>query len=193
MRWFMQRDNAELKARVRRLGGKSAVAARLGPWSYGAAMGRDYDWGFYHGYLAYGFVQMTPRNDFHSHPEALTKNLGSYPGYAGYPFWVDGVTPPRKGVANWMTRMRDFYWTLDQASLRLETDPSGPGTLRVEFGNSMPFFARYRVTVDGADAARPANPWRWTLKPGVNRLSVAPVDELGQEGTASSVAVRYAP
>lgn len=191
MNWFVQRSSEEVKATVRRLGGKSAVGCRLGPWSYGAPMSKDYDWGYYHGYLACGFVQMTPRNDFHTHAEANTGKFGEYPGYGGYPLWADSKTPPRPGVTNWYTRTRDFGWTLDQASLRLETDAEEGGRLRVEFGNSMPFFARYNVKVNGEAVPQAANPFTWTLRPGQNRLQVEPVDEFGQSGAGSEITVRY--
>lgn len=190
MNWFTVRDGAEQKARVRSIGGKTAIGCRLGPWTYGAPMPADYDWGYYHGYLAYGFFQVTPRNDFHSHPDTVPSQFEHVPGYAGFPFWVDERTPPKPGVTNTVSRARDLYWTLDQASLRLETDPAAPAVVNVEFGQSMPFFARYAVEVDGARVAVDANPWRWRLHEGVNRLAVRPVDEFGATGAGSSVTLR---
>ena len=80
----------------------------------------NYDWGWSHGYLAAGFVQMTPRNDFHSKPDKVSKRFEHGPGYDGYPFWVDAKTPPGRGINNWYTRLRDFYWTMDQASFKLK-------------------------------------------------------------------------
>jgi hypothetical protein len=87
-------------------------------------------------------------------------------------------------------RVIDFYWTLDQASFRLVR--TGGETLRVELGNSMPFFERYRITVDGEEAESGASPFIWRLEPGENRLEVAPVDEFGKVGQPSSVTVRLA-
>lgn len=188
MNWFIARGNAageETKAQVRKVGGKEPIGCRLGPWKYGAPMPADYDWGWGHGYLAAGFVAMTPRNDFNSNPKAMSKHFQSLPGYDGFPVWVDAKTPPRN--SNWYTRMRDFYWTLDQASVRLVQ--TADDTLAVELGQSMPFFKSYRLRVDGAEVKDAASPFTWKLKAGKNTLEVAPVDEFGKVGLASSVTV----
>jgi len=192
MHWWCRRDNAEAQARVRvrrTADGQKPIGCRTGPWHYGRPAPKDYDWGWYHGYLAAGFVQMTPRNDFHSRPEANPRQFENYPGYAGYPNWVDAKTPPTRGGHNWFTRRRDFYWTLDQASLRLVEGDEG--TLLVELGQSMPFFKAYRLKIDGVEAASPRSPFAWKLKPGRNRIEVAPEDEFGKIGLPSSVTVEY--
>jgi hypothetical protein len=197
MNWLSRGENNETaKARVHEVGGKAPVGCRVGPYSYGRPMPRDYDWGWLHGYLAAGFVQLTPRNDFHSHPEAVSQHFGGAARLVadGYPFWVDEKTPPwRDGtgaVNHWYTRPRDFYWTLDQVTLVLVK--AKEGTLLVEFGQSMPFFQRYRVTVDGLERIAVANPFLWTLRAGSNRLEVAPVDEWGKVGVPSVVEMHYA-
>jgi hypothetical protein len=196
MNWFSRGENNEaVTARVREVGGKAPVGCRVGPYRYGAPMPRDYDWGWEHGYLAAGFVQLTPRNDFHSHPETASRHFGGARRFVadGYPFWVDEKTPPtREGtgaVTNWYTRPRDFYWTLDQAAMNLVK--GAEGTLLVEFGQSMPFFRRYRLAVDGVEVKAVANPFPWKLRVGANRLEVAPVDEYGKVGAASAVNVQY--
>jgi hypothetical protein len=102
---------------------------------------------------------------------------------------VDAKTPPTRGGHNWFTRRRDFYWTLDQASLRLVEGDEG--TLLVELGQSMPFFKAYRLKIDGVEAASPRSPFAWKLKPGRNRIEVAPEDEFGKIGLPSSVTVEY--
>ena len=132
---------------------------------------------------------MTPRNDFHSHPEAIPRQFEHYPGYAGYPNWVDNKTPPTRGAHHWYTRSRDFYWTLDQAAVKLVQREEG--ILRVELGHSMPFFAHYRLEVDGAQVKGPRSPFTWVLKAGRNTLEVWPVDQFGKRGLGSSVTVRY--
>jgi hypothetical protein len=196
MNWFSRGENNEaVKTRVRELGGQAAVGCRVGPYSYGGPMPPDYDWGWLHGYLATGFIQLTPRNDFHSHPEAASRHFGGAARFVadGYPFWVDDKTPPvRDGtgaVQNWYTRPRDLYWTLDQATLALVKGDEG--TLVVEFGQDMPHFRRYHVVVDGSPVTALTDPFPWKLKAGDNRLEVAPVDAYNKTGTPSAVEVRY--
>jgi hypothetical protein len=198
MNWWCrgEKDDEETRARVREVGGKRHVGCRVGPYRYGKPMPRDYDWGWEHGYLAAGFVQLTPRNDFHSHPEKASRHFGGPERMVadGYPFWVDEKTPPRKEgnkeVNNWFTRPRDFYWTLDQATLDFVKGKEG--TLLVEFGQSMPFFQRYRVEVDGTEMKDAANPFPWKLKVGANRIEVTPVDRYGRAGRKSTAEVNYA-
>ncbi|HOX06866.1 MAG TPA: hypothetical protein PK280_10725 [Planctomycetota bacterium] len=188
MHWWMVRGSDETRARVKAVGGKKPIGSRLGRWCYGAPMKPDYDWGWSHGYLAAGFVQMTPRNDFHSEPKANPKAFENGPGYAGYPNWVDDKTPPKRGASNYFTRMRDFYWTLDQAGMKLTR--TGEDAVSVELGNSMPFFKKYAVKVDGKEVADVKSPFAWQLKAGENKLEVAPVDEFGKAGLVSSVTVK---
>ena len=66
-----------------------------------------------------------------------------------------------------------------------------PGVLIVQLGHTMPFFERYRLTIDGKESVQTGNLFRWTLRPGRNRLEVAPQDEFGKLGLASSVTVEY--
>jgi hypothetical protein len=190
MHWWIVRGSEETRARVKEVGGTKHIGCRLGRWKYGDPMPENYEWGWAHGYLAAGFVQMTPRNDFHSHPDKTPKSFGNGPGYGGFPFWVDDKTPPERGVNNWYTRLRDFYWTLDQAGLKLVK--AGEGTLSVELGQTMPFFKKYVVKVDGAEVKDEVkSPFTWTLKAGENKLEVAPVDEFGKVGLSSTVTVKY--
>ncbi len=189
MHWWSNRRSKETRNRVKAVGGKNeAIGCRLGPSIYGAPMPADYDWGWRHGYLALGFLQMTPRNDFHSHPDKASKRFEHRPGYDGYPFWVDAKTPPTKGGRNWFTRRRDFYWTLDQASFNLVQSATEP-TLQVELGHSMPFFKEYRLTVDGKTSVTTDPVYVWPLNKGMNRLEVVPVDAFGKVGQGSSVSV----
>jgi hypothetical protein len=189
MRWFIPHKSQETRDYVKKIGGQKPIGSRLGPWIYGDPMPEDYDWGWYHGYLAAGFVQMTPRNDFESNPEANPRQFGKYPPYGGYPFWVDEKTPPRGKANNWYTRMRDFYWTVDQASFRLLASDKTEEVLLVELGNSMPFFREYRIAANGRTGTQKGSVFAWKLKPGINELTVWPVNEMGRTGTPSSVRV----
>ncbi len=188
MHWWTERKSEETRAVVRRVGGKKPVGGRIGAWHYGKPMDPNYDWGWLHGYLAVGFAQMTPRNDFHSNPDKVSRHFGHAPGYDGYPFWVDAKTPPTKGGHNWFTRRRDFYWTLDQASFRLVRSAGG-GTLFVDFGNSMPHFSRYRIKVDGVEVERIGRRYEWQMKAGLNTLEVVPEDAFGKIGQGSIIAI----
>jgi hypothetical protein len=188
MNWFFQHRSQETRAIVKKVGGKKPIRCRLGPWKYGQKMPRDYNWGYHHGYLANGFVNMTPRNDFQSHPETIPRRFQYLVVSPQYPSWTDAKTPLRRGVANWFTRKRDFYWTLDQASFTMAR--AGARAVTIPLGNSMPFFKKYKLTVNGKESTTTNSTYRWVLAPGENTLAVAPVDEFGKVGLASSVTVK---
>jgi len=200
MKWTMAKSFAgTFKKRMRAIGGNrcakasklpngNPVGIRMGKHIYGKPLDPNYDWGTSHGIVCAGFLQITPRNDFNSKPPQ-PRGYGAYPtGANGNPFWVDEKTPVLRATKDWYSRVRDFYWTLDQATLQAR-HRAGHGGLEVEFGNSMPFFKAYKVTVDGAEVAGAANPFTWKLKKGANALTVAPVDEFGRVGIASSIEV----
>jgi hypothetical protein len=191
MTWFIQRYNEEARAELKRIGGKNVIACREGPYHYGQPSKPGYDWAWQHGYLVAGFLQMTPRNDFNSRPEANPGQFENYPGYAGYPFWVDGKTPAKPGVKSVYSKESDFYWTLDQAAFELAPAAGKDGVLTVKLENSMPFFSHYSVTIDGKIRKVEGQTFDWTLRRGANAMEVAPVDEFGKTGKGSKATVRY--
>ena len=140
-----------------------------------------------------GWMQLTPRNNWHSQPEPAYKYFGEGPeGYGGFPLYLDDQTPvPGQDASLWYTRKRDFWWTLNQASLRLVR--TGAASLRVECGNSQPFFKRYLAEYGSSDWKPAEERFTWRLQPGENRLEVIPEDQFGKRGIASAITVHYAP
>jgi hypothetical protein len=63
--------------------------------------------------------------------------------------------------------------------------------LRVEPGNSMPFFRHYRIQIDEGAAKVLTSGMEWKLHAGRNQLMVAPADEFGQTGSGTSIALEY--
>ncbi len=189
--WFMSRrgkTSSEVEEYVSSKGGsKKPIGSRLGEWKYGAPMPANYAWWWSHGYMVSGFVQITARNDFHANPAKNPRKFEHYPGYAGYPLWTDRKTPYRKRSTP-VTRMRDFYWSLDQAGVKLTA--KADGELAVEFGNSMPFFKKFEAKIDGK-SAETAGKLTWKLKKGQNKLEVTPIDEFGKKGVTSSITLEF--
>lgn len=169
---------------------------------------RPWDWTDGQGVMSAGFIQLTPRNNLFSKPEPLFVRFGYNPeGVNGYPVFTDEQTPlwyddraagpfPEGLTRNWFTRRRDFNWTLNQVSLRMTR--IGADRIRVELGNSQPFFRQYVATVSGwgrdakAHQPRPQavrSPFVWTIRPGGNRLEVNCVDAFGRQGIPSRVTV----
>ncbi len=158
-------------------------------WIYGEKKG-PWHWQRAQGLMTTAWLQMTPRSNFYDQKEPVFREFGWGPeGRNGYPMWVDARTPPRsKETQNFYTRRRDFYWTLNQASLRLVR--TGANTIAVELGNNQPFFKQYRIEVDGNVRHQEASRFMWKLKPGENRLVVDCEDEFGRRGSSSEVTLR---
>jgi len=175
--------------RLQKLRGKHPIRCVTGDYTYGRPAKWDWEWD--HGYMSAGWMQLTPRNDWHSSPEPGFRYFGwGAEGYGGFPLYIDGQTPiPEDDASRWYTRQRDFWWTLNQASFRLVR--TGEAAVAVECGNNQPFFKRYLARIGGGEW-KPVEPrFTWTFQPGDNRLEVLPEDEFGKRGIASSVVVRY--
>lgn len=185
-----QRGRHVNEDRLRALRGKHPVRCVTGDYAYGKPVQWDWEWD--HGYMTAGWLQLTPRNDWHSRPQPAFAHFGDgAEGYDGYPLFVDSQTPLTADATTWYTRKRDLWWTLNQASFRLIR--AGETSLRVECGNSQPHFRRYLVR-HGSDEWKPAEPmFSWTLRAGENRLEVAPEDEFGRRGISSSAVIAYRP
>jgi hypothetical protein len=185
-----QRGRRVNEDRLLALRGKHPVKCMTGGFCYGSRCSWDWEWD--HGYMSAGWMQLTPRNDWHSRPTPGFRHFGDgAEGYAGFPLYVDQQTPLTRDVSLWLTRERDFWWTMNQASLRL-TRAEG-GSLEVECGNSQPFFRRYLGRIDGG-SWKPLEPqFPWNLKAGRNRLEVIPENESGKHGLGSMVTVLFEP
>ena len=185
-----QRGRHVNEDRLRALRGKHPVKCITGNFCYGTSCAWDWEWD--HGYMSAGWMQLTPRNDWHSKPEPRFQHFGEgAEGYSGFPLYVDPQTPLTDDVSLWLTRERDLWWTMNQASLRLTR--SGAGALNVECGNSQPFFSRYLARLDGGSWMPVESQFKWRLKAGRNSLEVAPENESGKRGIESRVTVEFSP
>ena len=186
--------SGELKKRVRGRDHNEIIGHVREGKPYGGEPGRIVRWDWAHGYLTTGWLQLTPRNNFHGQRDPLFKRFAHNPyGWDGFPYWVAAKTPlVGRHVSNWFTRERDLYWTLNQASMRLAKTEK-QGVLEVDLGHSLPFFEKFVVTVDGKEVPGVGGCYSWQLKPGKNTLRVLPLDRYGRKGKASFVALEYLP
>ena len=65
--------------------------------------------------------------------------------------------------------------------------------LTLRLSHSAPWFAIYRITVDGKLQESSEEIFRWNLNPGANRLELRVVDAMGRVGPPSRLTVRYQP
>ncbi len=65
--------------------------------------------------------------------------------------------------------------------------------LTLRLSHSSPWFARYRVTVDGQPDEQREHVFRWKLKPGENLLELRAIDQQGRAGPPSRLTVTWQP
>jgi hypothetical protein len=161
-----------------------------------------YNWRSQHGYTTTGHMKLTERNNFHSQPLPVYNGFGR--GFCGYSDlnmwhnWCDEFTPPYNGqqyscgatvVTCHSGRMRDFWYTINQASIKAKRNSEQ--TIVLEFGNSQPFFNHYEVSINNEPAVIAVSPYIWVLQNGSNSLEVTPVNNYGEKGISSSLVVVY--
>ncbi|MBN2290252.1 MAG: transglutaminase domain-containing protein [Candidatus Glassbacteria bacterium] len=176
------------RERVKEIGGRNVPLVYVsGGYAYGKP-NPDYDWGWYHGYLAAGFLRLTTRNNFHSRPEPRFPYFGQgVQDFDRFLSWSDEKTPVAEKITRYSDRQRDFYWTLNQAGIKASL---GQGNrLELEFGHSQPFFKRFLVSVDSAGLSGSGDGFGWDLHPGENKLTVLPESEWGRRGIPSRLEV----
>ena len=184
LRMPMDRQRERLKA----AGGRNVPIEYVsGHYAYGRP-NPDYDWGWFHGYLACGFMRLTTRNDFHSRKEPWFAHFGEgVHDFDRFLSWSDQKTPVSDKITRFSERERDFYWTLNQAQIKARR--AGPRVLELEFGQSMPYFKDFLLSVDGAAPVSSASTYLWQLNQGENRLAVVPRNEWGRTGVAARLNV----
>lgn len=183
---------AEISARVRAVGKHVPIDCVEGGFSYGTPKA-SHAWWWEHGYLAAGFLRMTPRNNFLSALAPLPLNQGNGGrDWDGFISWEDSRTPRMAVHTNHTDKDRDLYWTLNQAQIALDYSDAS-SALQVELKNSMPFFRKFFARINDGEWQEVSSSFAWKLIVGTNRLEVKPVDRMGREGIISWVEVNYQP
>lgn len=187
----LRMDMDTQRERVAEIGGKNVPLDYVGSGiGYGEPV-PDYDWGWLHGYLAAGFMRLTTRNDYHSHPGELFPYFGEgVHDFDTFLSWSDPKTPVAEALTRFSDRERDFYWTLDQAQLKAVR--TGRSRVELELGHSMPFFEEFRVAVDKRDAGLiSGGSYTWELHDGVNSVRVTPVNMWGRSGIPATLSLEF--
>jgi len=182
-----------LKERMKAIGG-GKIASILcidSGWHYGKQVDpATYDWGWYHSYLADGFMRLTTRTNFASQPEPSFKSFGAGLKDNIFMQWVDSKTPPKtKDITLFTERERDLWPTLNQAFFKATR--TGEDVIELELGNSQPFFNHYLISINGKTERLTTSSYTWKLAKGENVFKIVPVDENKRNGIASLISVIY--
>jgi hypothetical protein len=184
-------DWDSLDAHIWSIGGQNApIECHDGQYHYGD-YDPGYDWGSEHGYTTTGFMRLTERNNFHSQHDPFYPYFGMGLDYNWYHSWTDAYAPPyNSSITLFSSRVRDFYYTLNQASIKAKR--TSETALTLEFGSSQPFFKQFALSVDGgATVTQTGSAYTWTLHAGTNTILVNTEDNWGGCGLSSTLSVTY--
>jgi len=104
-------------------------------------------------------------------------------------FWVDENLPPAFHFKQETSRVEDFYWTLNQAEIWAKNGNSD-GEIGLRFRTFTPNFSRFEILLDGTQKIE----WKdasytWKLHPGMNSVSIRPINQFGVRGIESYVKI----
>ena len=168
----------------------NAIQAMAGGYIYGVP--GTWNWRYGHGYSTCGYMKLTERNNFHSQPLPEYRRFGW-----GYFFdldlnvfhnWTDAATPPYDGrITNHVGRVRDFWYAMNQASLKVKR--TSEYVISLEFGNTQPFFDHYSIQANTISTTSSLSTYEWHVQPGQNSLGIVPVNQWVENGIGGNIII----
>ncbi len=146
------------------------------------------DWIRYFHHLTYGFEN--------------TRASGAYKGRTRVALVHPGerYEPVFQGAANGVALQTAEVGKLYPELNRVHFDVTAEGeigavsrVLTLKLSHSSPWFARYRLVVDGKVLEQREDVFRWELKPGENRLELRAIDQMGRAGPPSRLTMKFKP
>ena len=133
--------------------------------------------------------RVVPRFDVFSRQRPLPVSQGTEVwSWDGYLNWADDGVPPLPHFSHHTNRRADFYPTLNQTRLTVETT-ADPMMVRVHLETRTPDFAAFEARLDRGRWQETAAPLEWPLRAGMNTLEVRSRNRSGWTGVVSSVSL----
>ena len=133
--------------------------------------------------------RIVPRFDVFSRSRPLPVSQGTEVwSWDGYLNWAEDRVPPLPHMSHHTNRRADFYPTLNQTRLTVESTGDHI-TFLVHLETETPDFAAYEVRVDRGHWRETAAPFEWSLHGGMNTLEVRSRNGSGWTGVVSSVSI----
>ena len=121
-------------------------------------------------------------------PGELQHGFHQY-SYDGYLWWKKTLIPEYEEYTYQTSHYRDMYWTINQVQVFLHESDT-PGVVTVILDTVTPNIDKLMLRLDGGEWKETPASFSWTLKNGVNKLEVKPVNRWGLDGITSEVTVR---
>lgn len=133
--------------------------------------------------------RIVPRFDVFSRSRPLPVSQGTEVwSWDGYLNWAEDRVPPLPHMSQHTNRRADFYPTLNQTRLTVESTGDHI-TFLVHLETETPDFAAYEARVDRGHWRETAAPLEWSLHGGMNTLEVRSRNGSGWTGVVSSVSI----
>lgn len=152
-----------------------------------------YEWGGFDQTPAFVELRIIPRSNFleQKYPVPLNQGMRGW-FWTGHWVWTDDLEPARPIYENFVSKLANFDWSLNQ--VRLAVEPGEPGFVRLHLTDNMPHREAYLVTLNDAEPIEiEGNTLTWKLDPGRNRLSVVGRNTAGRTGIPSALVLDYQP
>ena len=105
-------------------------------------------------------------------------------------FWRDERQPSVFHFKPETNRIEDFYWTLNQTEIWVDSENEADGKIPLTFNTFTPNFRNFEILINGAKKIETAEPhFEWQPQPGLNSLKVRSVNQYGVPGIESWIEI----
>lgn len=145
------------------------------------------------GWPAFAELRLVPRSDWLARSAPLPLNQGMRGWFwSGHHVWTDDAYPASRLYGQRIGQPASWEWTANAAAARLQATET-PGELRVAVEAVVPGGGHLQIRENDDPPRTMDSEFAWKLRPGLNRLIVAPINRSGRSVTGSHFAVRYDP
>jgi hypothetical protein len=150
-------------------------------------------WSGLAGWPAFAELRLIPRSDWLTRPSPLPLNQGMRGWFwSGHVAWNDDAYPASLLYGQRVGQTANWQWTGQAAAARLQATETS-GELRVAIESVIPGGGTLQVRDNDQPPRRVSSEFSWTLRPGVNRLVVEPVNRADRAGAGSRFVVNFDP
>jgi hypothetical protein len=150
-------------------------------------------WSGLAGWPAFAELRLIPRSDWLTRPSPLPLNQGMRGWFwSGHVAWSDDAYPASLLYGQRVGQTANWQWTGQAAAARLQATEAS-GELRVAIESVIPGGGTLQIRDNDQPPRRVSSEFSWTLRPGVNRLVVEPINRADRAGAGSRFVVNFDP
>jgi hypothetical protein len=147
-------------------------------------------WGPYFEHLSFLFENIQPESAQSANQRPQEKVDLLYPGER-YELLFQGTVDKSRHVQTRATEK--VYPVLGRVHADIEAQSPGKPELKLALTHSMPWFARYRIRINGRESTSTSASFVWPLVPGKNEVVISAINTRTVEGKPTSIVVEFIP